>query len=140
MRVNPNSPADKAGLKSGDRILRCAGREIHSDDDLIGAVMSAESPLELTLQRKGEDKPADISVELAGQPLRLGISWRVDDAEPGTIILTHVVPGSPAARAGLLAGDRIYQIAGRDFADENCLSRNGKSSIRSAGTARRPRR
>jgi hypothetical protein len=121
LRVNPNSPADKAGLKSGDRILRCAGREIRLDDDLIGAVMSAESPLQLTLLRKGEDKPADISVELAGQPLRLGIAWRVDDAEPGTIILTHVVPGSPAARAGLLSGDRIYQIAGRDFADESAF-------------------
>jgi S1-C subfamily serine protease len=58
---------------------------------------------------------------LAGQPLRLGIAWRVDDAEPGTIILTHVVPGSPAARAGLLSGDRIYQIAGRDFADESAF-------------------
>ena len=62
--------------------------------------MTAESPAILSLQRKGEEKIAEISVDLAGQPLRLGIVWRVDEAEPGTIILTHVVPGTPAARAG----------------------------------------
>jgi hypothetical protein len=121
VRVNHNSPADKAGLKPGDRIISCAGRDVHVDDDLIGAVMTAESPVTVSLQRKGEDKPAEIAVELAGRPLRLGIVWRVDEAEPGTIILTHVVPGTPAARAGLQAGDRIYQIAGRDFADENAF-------------------
>ena len=38
--------------------------------------------------------------------------------EPAAIILTHVIPGSPAARAGLADGDRIYQVGGRDFADE----------------------
>ncbi len=121
LRVTANSPAAKAGLKPGDRIIRCAGREVHLDDDLIGAVMTIESPVILTLQRKGEEKIAEISVELTGQPLRLGITWRVDEAEPGTIILTHVVPGSPAARAGLQAGDRIYQIAGQDFADETAF-------------------
>ena len=49
--------------------------------------------------------------------MRLGISWREDDAEPGTVILTHVVTGSPAANAGLRTGDRIYQVATQDFAD-----------------------
>jgi S1-C subfamily serine protease len=44
--------------------------------------------------------------------------WRVDDAEPGVVILSHVVPGSPAAWAGLRAGDRIYQVGGRNFTDE----------------------
>ena len=88
---------------------------------MIGAVMTAESPMNLSLKRKGEEKIADVSVELPGQPLRLGITWRVDEAEPGTIILTHVVPGTPAARAGLQAGDRIYQVAGRDFADETAF-------------------
>ena len=121
LRVTANSAADKAGLKPGDRIIHCAGREIHLDDDLIGAIMTAESPVVLALKRKGEEKIADISVELPGQPLRLGIVWRVDEAEPGTIILTHVVPGTPAARAGLQAGDRIYQVAGRDFADESAF-------------------
>jgi hypothetical protein len=121
MRVKIDSPAQKAGLKPGDRIIGCAGRQILSDDDLIGAVMTAESPVTLSLRRKGEDKPAAISVELAGRPLRLGITWRVDEAEPGAIILAHVVPGTPAAHAGLRAGDRIYQVAGRDLADENAF-------------------
>ena len=51
-------------------------------------------------------------------PLRLGISWRLDDAEPGTIVVSHVVVGSPAAAAGLRVGDRIYQIGGRNFATD----------------------
>jgi hypothetical protein len=121
LRVTANSAADKAGLKPGDRIIQCAGREIHVDDDLIGAVMTADSPAILSLQRKGEEKIAEIPVDLPGQPLRLGIVWRVDEAEPGTVILTHVVAGTPAARAGLQAGDRIYQVAGRDFADETAF-------------------
>jgi C-terminal processing protease CtpA/Prc len=121
LRVTVNSAAGKAGLKPGDRIIQCAGREIQLDDDLIGAIMTADSPVKLSLKHKGEEKIADISVELPGQPLRLGITWRVDEAEPGTIILTHVVPSTPAARAGLQAGDRIYQVAGRDFADETAF-------------------
>ncbi|MGA2799292.1 MAG: M28 family peptidase, partial [Thermoguttaceae bacterium] len=121
LRVAANSAADKAGLKPGDRIVQCAGREIQVDDDLIGAITTAESPVVLALKHKGEEKIADLSVELPGQPLHLGIVWRVDEAEPGTIILTHVVPGTPAARAGLQAGDRIYQVAGRDFADETAF-------------------
>ncbi len=53
-----------------------------------------------------------------GRPLRVGITWRLDDAEPGAVVLTHVVPGSPAARAGLQPEDRIYQVNGRDFSDD----------------------
>ena len=42
----------------------------------------------------------------------------LDGAEPATVVLKQVFPGSAAARAGLRPGDRIYQIAGRDFVDE----------------------
>jgi hypothetical protein len=117
-RVVAGSPAEEAGLLPGDRILEFAGREIRSGDDLSGAVIAAENPATLVARRAGSPEPLTISVELDGSPLRLGITWRVDDAEPGTIILTYVVPGSPAARAGLTAGERIYQIGGRDFADQ----------------------
>jgi S1-C subfamily serine protease len=116
--VTARSPAERTGLRVGDCIVRFGGWEIRNDDDFFGAVCTADSPASLTIKRPGEEKPLELTVELWGSPLRWGIMWRVDDAEPRAVILTHVVPGSPAARAGLSAGDRIYQVGGRDFADE----------------------
>jgi predicted metalloprotease with PDZ domain len=112
------SPADRAGLRVDDRIVQFAGRKILCDDDFFGAVAMADHATMATIQRPGEEKLREIKFELPGNALRWGILWRVDDAEPGVIILSHVVPGSPAAWAGLQSGDRIYQVAGRDFADE----------------------
>jgi hypothetical protein len=116
--IAAGSPADRAGLQVDDRIVRFAGQQILSDDDFFGTVCLAESPASMTVKRPGRREPLDLSVELLGKPLRWGILWRVDDAEPAAVILTHVVRGSPAARAGLSVGDRIYRVAGRDFADE----------------------
>ena len=125
--VAPDSPAERAGLGVGDCIVRVAGRKILSDDDFFGAVSEAANPASLLVKRPGEKKPLDLTATLAGSPLRCGMTWRVDEAEPGTVILTHVVRGSPAARAGLAAGDRIYQVGGRDFADEAAFARLAKS-------------
>ena len=44
MKIEADSPASRAGLKEDDRILEFAGREVQKCDDLIGAVMTAESP------------------------------------------------------------------------------------------------
>jgi hypothetical protein len=125
--VTAGSPADRAGVREGDCIVRFAGREIRSDNDFFAAVATAESPASLTLRRPGAEKPVQLKLELPGNPLRWGIGWRVDDAEPGVVILTHVVPGTPAARADLRVGDRICQVGGRDFADEADFLRALKS-------------
>jgi hypothetical protein len=119
LKVEPDSPAAKAGLKPDDRILRFAGKEVTAWEELVGAVMTAESPALAAVKSPKEESPREVRIELPGRPLRLGITWHIDDAEPGALILTHVIPGSPAALAGLKPGDRIYQIAGRDFKDEN---------------------
>lgn len=116
--VTARSPGERAGLRVGDRIVRFAGREIHGDDDFLGAVYTADSPASLSVKRPGEAEPLALTVELWGSPMRWGIRWRVDDAEPGAVILTYVLPGSPAAHAGIEVGDRIYRVGGRDFADE----------------------
>ena len=50
-------------------------------------------------------------------PPRLGISWREDVAEPGSVLVTRVVEGTPAAEAGIGIQDRIYEIDGQSFAD-----------------------
>lgn len=121
------SPADKGKLRPGDRILKLADRQISNSDDLAASLMTAENPVPVIIQRSGSQDPLQLTLQLDGTPMRLGITWRVDDAEPGTIILTGVVPGSPAARAGLKAGDRIYRIAGRQFTDDAQFARLAKT-------------
>jgi hypothetical protein len=129
--VGPGSPAERAGLREGDCIESLAGREIRGDDDFFAAVSSADSPASLRVKRPGEEKKLDVKVALLGSPLRWGIVWNTDDAEPGAVILTHVVPGSPAALAGLRTGDRVYQAAGRDFADESAFAQLVKTHAES---------
>jgi hypothetical protein len=115
-RVNAGSPAAKAGVRSGDRITRAAGREIASAEDFRAIVLSTISPLALTVQRRGSEKPLELTVALSGHPIRLGITWRDDEAEPDSVIVARVVPGSPADRAGLRVGERLYQVNGASIA------------------------
>jgi hypothetical protein len=63
-------------------------------------------------------QPAPLVVSPTDKPLRLGLTWQQDESEPGVAIVTAVAAGSPAALAGLLAGDRIYQLSGRDFSSD----------------------
>jgi len=121
--IRVGSAAEKAGIKPGDRIVKFAGREILCGDDLIGAVSGAANPAIAIVQRSDTDGPLELPVELDGEPLRLGISWRADDAEPDTVAVTNVVPGTPAAAAGLKTGDRIYRIGERDFSGEDDFAR-----------------
>ncbi len=115
--VTPRSAADLAGLKPGDKIVRFAGRKVDGEDLFRRTVLAAANPVEVTLERAGEEKPIDLTVTLTGEPVRLGIGWRIDDAEPNTIIVNRVTPGSAADQAGVRVGDRIYRVGGRDFAD-----------------------
>jgi hypothetical protein len=120
-RIVSRSPAQRAGIRPGDRIVRFANREVRSSDELNSAVLLAHHEVPVVVQRPGRRTPLSLTVQLDGEPMPLGIAWRTDDAEPGTVILTYVVPGSPAADAGLSAGDRIYRVDGRDLADEEAF-------------------
>ena len=63
-----------------------------------------------------------IVLRAGDSPMRLGISWRSDDAEPDAVIVSHVVAGSAAAAGGLRVGDRIYRVGGRDFSDDRAFA------------------
>ena len=137
--IAPGSAAQQAGVQPGDLIDSFAGREIRRDEDFFAAVASADSPAAVSIRRAGQAR-LKLSAKLPGSPMRWGITWRLDDAEPGAVILAYVVPGSPAARSGLVAGDRIYQVAGRDFSGEDDFRRRIKSLADRALAAGRTRR
>ena len=123
LEVMPGSPADRGGLRSGDRILKFAGRDVHSPSQFRAGVLAAVSPTTVFVERTGEKESRELSVQLGGSPVKVGISWRFDDAQPDCAMLNRVVPGSPAAVAGLKVGERIYQINGRDFATSDQFKR-----------------
>ena len=113
--VVPGSAADAAGLRPGDRLLKFAGREVNDENQFRIGVLAARNPVPVAVNRKGADAPLEMTLELAGKPVRLGISWRTDVAEPRAVIVNRLTPGSPADLAGVRLGDRIYGICGREF-------------------------
>jgi len=116
-RVVPGSAAAAAGVRVGDRIMRFAGSDLSPTTDLAALVLAAVNPVAAILTRAGEKAPLEVSINLGGHPVEYGIAWREDNAEPGTVKLVRVVPGSPAARAGLKVLDRVYEVDGKNFVD-----------------------
>jgi hypothetical protein len=119
-KVTLGSPAAAAGIRPGDAITAVDGEPIVAENYLAAAVLRAESELALTVVRAGA-KPQDVTVALEGAPTQLGLSWRDDDAEPGAVFVTRVVPHSPADRAGLKLYDRIYAVEGEPLTTGDAL-------------------
>jgi C-terminal processing protease CtpA/Prc len=112
--VASGSPAERAGLRAGDRILRFAGEDV-SRDRFASLVLAAVNPVEAVVSRPAAAEPIRVKLQLAGQPMRLGINWRIDDGEPNLVQIVRVVPGSPAASAGIRVLERIYEVNGQSF-------------------------
>jgi S1-C subfamily serine protease len=112
-RIQPNSAAARSGLKVGDRLVRFDGQEVDDTQRFVQQVLAAQSPVQIAVKRG--DEILEMPLELDQQPTRVGISWREDDAEPGSVLLTRVIPNSPASLAGLRLGDRIYDVCGQPF-------------------------
>jgi hypothetical protein len=120
-QVAEGLPAQRAGLVAGDRLLKFDGQPVGDGRGLIAAVWSAKEPIKLSILRAGETREREIELALPPNPTRVGIAWREDDAEPGSVLITEVVPGSPAHLAGLAVGDRVYEAAGERFSGSQSL-------------------
>jgi serine protease Do len=123
--VPPNSPAAKAGLKVGDKIVEVNGRSIVRQAQLKHAVgpLYAGEKVKLSVVRKVDDNEQKLTLEVEltdklipyEHPL-LGVLPMRGTGEKG-ITVRHVLPGTPAAELGLKAGDRIITAAGLDVED-----------------------
>jgi hypothetical protein len=114
--VTPGSAADRAGVRAGDHVVQFENRPVRDSAEFTTRVLAAPSVASISVERAGEKGPREMALALAGDPVKLGISWRTDEAEPGVIIVNRVVGGSLAERAGLHVNDRIDRVSGHLFA------------------------
>ena len=103
-------------MRVGDRILKFNQRPVDDQNRLGVAILTAPEQLELTVLRAGKAEPETLTAKLDGKPVRVGVSWGEDPAEPGTVLLRQVMPLSPAGLAGLKVGDRVLEVSGQRFA------------------------
>jgi regulator of sigma E protease len=102
-----SSPADEAGLKTGDRIISIMGKKTETYHDIQEIIAPRpEKLLPLLVERNGEQieltvKPALDKSSGAG---RIGVYFWTDP------LIERIAEGSPAEMAGLKSGDRILKI------------------------------
>ncbi|MBW8883333.1 MAG: M28 family peptidase [Planctomycetia bacterium] len=113
--LNPGSPAEKSGIKPGDRLLEFQGQPIDDEAELRLHLLAAHGETTFLVKRPGNETPLFFKVTPSGDPIRVGITWRLDDGEPGTVIVNQVIYGSAAHAAGLKVGDRVYSVGRRPF-------------------------
>ncbi len=138
-QVQPNGPADKAGLKPGDIITTLDGRNIKDGDDLVNEIASRRPGSSIRLGFVRDGKPADATVTIgdrdkvfadlgqqqsnaapdnSGQPGETKLGIVVHDVSPQTasklrnqgVVIQSVRSGSFADLQGLEPGLVIIRI------------------------------
>lgn len=120
--VQPHSAAWRAGLRAGDRIVALDGQAVDDAAAFVGQIWASPPEIVLTIERDGEAEPASqLPVRLGGQPMRLGLSWRELAAEPHSVMIVRVVPGTPAWYAGMRVGDRLLRLGSHSASRPDAL-------------------
>ena len=139
--VQPDSPADRAGLKVDDLVVRLDGKEVTSADAFRTALHAKAAGDSVQLATMRDGKPLEMSVRSApvsrpmpasrGQASPLGVQVTAAKGGEG-VTIESVQPGSVAERAKLKVGETILKI------DDTAL--NGPEKLREAVRVQEARR
>ena len=125
--VEKGWPADKAGLKVGDKITSVDGHEVKrysgmSSDSIQWSIVRSEGDqIPVTVDRTVDGKVEQKTLTVEPRVPERAHWWnrgnlRVIGIEPSTsFILAEVKPDTTGAKAGLEKGDRITEINGQTF-------------------------
>jgi len=108
--ILPDSPAAKAGIQEGDRIVQIENSVDPTWEDIaMKEAASAGHPLSVWITRNGERKLVTVTPALDPKTGTGFAGW----GEESEIEIASELPGKPAAEAGLKAGDIIVSANGQ---------------------------
>ncbi len=113
--IIPNTPASKVGIRKGDRLLKFDRWNGGTLDSFREAISVAPAEVEMEWQSPGEAETKSARIQLAGDRVRLGITYRTDPALPGCGVISTVMSFTPADRAGLEPGDVLLSLDDREL-------------------------
>jgi serine protease Do len=126
--IRYDSPAERAGLKTGDQILDVDGRPVRRQDEVKLALGRKYAGDKVVVRYQRGKSPAQTEAQLVDALLPheagfLGIlPARSPSAHKKGTIVRFVFAGSPAAKAGISRGDRINKWNATDIANADQLS------------------
>jgi len=112
--VVPASPAETAGLRRGDKVVRIGGQDARDQQTQVDEIILAPDQVKpVEIERGGVRQT--LSMSTGQDPVyHLGApGWRLIQEGGGAPEVEMVLGGSPAETAGLARGDKIVRIDGR---------------------------
>jgi regulator of sigma E protease len=107
--VTPGSPAERAGIQPGDRIMTVAGRAIETWEDLeFNIGMRPDRDVPITFVRGGQTLETNVRPVAEGR-FEIGLIGIAPDMIPVVLL---VQPDRPAERAGIQLGDELLAVNG----------------------------
>jgi serine protease Do len=154
-QVTPDSPAGKAGLRTGDVIIKVNGEKIvtASDLQLMASTHAPGTAMALTVMRDGKTQNFDVKlgeyhankeVAESSEPEegkgRLGVAvaeltpeirqqLQLPDRVKG-VAVEQVRPGSPAEDAGIAQGDVILEVNRHEIASADQLKSELQKTVK----------
>jgi len=143
-RVEPNSPAEKAGLKAGDVVTTIGGKPVRGGADLRNRIglLRVGDKAELQVVREKTIKTVYIQIgqreqqkaeATEGIPRLAGAAFSAVERSaqpnrPKGVVVASVEPNSPAAGNGLRAGDVIMAVNRQPVETVDTLTKAAKAA------------
>ena len=119
--VPDGSPAATAGIQAGDSILSVAGRNVDTWEEMEFAVAPhADREIDVVLRRDGGERTVQVIPASRGT-FKVGVLGVEPDVPPQVVDMMSTT-SSAAQEAGILVGDVIEAIEGREVTTESLMA------------------